>query len=508
MIYDLARVFLKVTNYVTTIALAGFVANGNLIAEDATHKQIIKKQPNIVLVMADDQGWGQAGYNNHPILKTPNLDAMASNGLRFNRFYAGGPVCSPTRASVLTGRSHCRTGVESHGFALRLQEKTIAQTLQGLGYATGHFGKWHLNGMRGPGVPILAGDSHGPGTFGFDKWLSVTNFFDRDPVMGRQGEFEEFKGDSSEIIVDEALKFISKNAKLNRPSFTVIWFGTPHNPFMADPADAAPFADLDQDSRDQHGELVAMDRSIGTLRKGLRGLGIENETIVWFTSDNGGLPKIKPETVGGLRGFKGSLYEGGIRVPTVLEWPTKIAPRITDFPAVAMDIVPTIGEILGVADSATIAPQDGISLVRLFNSEIGKRPKPIPFSFNGSFAIIDNSLKLLYVQPKKKKRQTKDTKDTKTKIEMYDLVSDPHETVNLIDSHPKDAARMIIAMKQWQDSLATSVAGKDYPEGIVTPGNPEPRQWTDLETYRPFFEAWKDRPEYRSRIAPKLQPTK
>jgi arylsulfatase A-like enzyme len=111
------------------------------------------ERPNIVFVMSDDQGWGQMGYYNHPFLKTPNLDAMASNGLRFDRFYAGGPVCSPTRASVLTGRTHNRTGVWNHGAPFRVQEKTIAQALRNEGYATAHFGKWHLNGIRGPGVP-------------------------------------------------------------------------------------------------------------------------------------------------------------------------------------------------------------------------------------------------------------------------------------------------------------------------------------------------------------------
>ncbi|SVC57477.1 uncharacterized protein METZ01_LOCUS310331, partial [marine metagenome] len=160
------------------------------------------KTPNVILVMADDQGWGQTGYYNHPVLKTPNLDAMAANGLRFDRFYAGGPVCSPTRATVLTGRTHDRTGVFSHGYALRDQEKPLPKAMQKAGYATGHFGKWHLNGLRGPGVPILGDDTHGPGPTGFGTWLSVTNFFDLNPVMSRQGKFEEFKGDSSEIIVD------------------------------------------------------------------------------------------------------------------------------------------------------------------------------------------------------------------------------------------------------------------------------------------------------------------
>ena len=185
---------------------------------------------NVILVMADDQGWGQTGYYNHPVLKTPHLDRMAENGLRFDRFYAGGPVCSPTRATVLTGRTHDRTGVLDHGYPLRKQEKTLSEAMRKKGYATAHFGKWHLNGLRGPGVPIIKNDTHGPRGFGFDYWLSVTNFFDLNPVMSRNGSFENLSGDSSEIIVNEALEFITKKSRSNIPFFVVIWYGTPHSP--------------------------------------------------------------------------------------------------------------------------------------------------------------------------------------------------------------------------------------------------------------------------------------
>ena len=123
----------RLMTIVTLLSIATSMVNG---AETTSNDR-----PNIVLVMADDMGWGQTGYYNHPILKTPHLDAMAANGLRFDRFYAGAPVCSPTRASVLTGRTNERTGVESHGYALRRQERTIARALRDAGYATGHFGK-------------------------------------------------------------------------------------------------------------------------------------------------------------------------------------------------------------------------------------------------------------------------------------------------------------------------------------------------------------------------------
>ncbi len=257
-----------------------------------------ENRPNVVLVMTDDQGWGEMGYRNHPYLKTPNLDAMAANGLRFERFYAGASNCSPTRATVMTGRSNDRTGLENHGFPLRLQEKTIAQAMKKAGYATGHFGKWHLNGLRGPGAPILGSDTHSPGGFGFDTWLSVTNFYDMDPLMSRKGEFEQFEGDSSEIAVAEALKFMTAKAEASEPFFTVIWFGSPHSPMLASEEDRAPFAELKEDHQHHLGELVAMDRSIGALRKGLRDLGVAENTLVWFNSDNGGLQGYGSETVG------------------------------------------------------------------------------------------------------------------------------------------------------------------------------------------------------------------
>ena len=337
-------------------------------------------KPNVVLVMADDQGWGQMGYMNHPVLKTPHLDEMSENGLRFARFYAGGPVCSPTRATVLTGRTHDRTGVFDHGYALRSQEKTLGQAMKRAGYATGHFGKWHLNGLRGPGAPIFRDDSHHPGTFGFDEWLSVTNFFDRNPIMSRKGKIKEYSGDSSEIIVNEALKFIKTNARANKPFFTVIWYGTPHDPWTAAKADKKSFTQLSPKAQEHYGELVAMDRSIGMLRKGLREMGEAQNTLVWFMSDNGGLPRLAPPTTGGLRSFKGSMYEGGLRVPAIIEWPKGISKvRVTKHPAGAVDIFPTIAEVAGLEKSDLLKPQDGMSLAKLFLKELGPRQKPLPF---------------------------------------------------------------------------------------------------------------------------------
>jgi len=444
-------------------------------------------RPNIVLVMADDMGWGQTGYYDHPVLKTPHLDAMAASGLRFDRFYAGAPVCSPTRASVFTGRTNDRTGVESHGYALRRQEKTLAQALRKAGYATGHFGKWHLNGMRGPGVPILADDDHNPSEFGCDQWLSVTNFFDRNPILSRNGAFEEFTGDSSEIIVDEALKFIRQQATANQPFLSVIWYGSPHSPWVAAEDDAGGFADLNAKSQAHYGELVAMDRSIGTLRNGLRQLKIEENTLVWFCSDNGGLPRIQPSTVGGLRGFKGSVYEGGLRVPAILEWPRGIPnARVTSHPACTMDMFPTLVDVVGLLDTALLSPQDGVNLAPMFAQDPPRRTTPIGFRHTNRAAFIDNNYKLVTLDIKK------------DVFQLYDLDEDPAESHDIWLEQPDVAARLKAEFLLWNRSVNASVAGKDYPEGEVSASEPPPRFWNKLEVYEPYFEAWRTRPEYES----------
>ena len=460
-----------------------------VLALAASVPGVFAAKPNVILVMADDQGWGQTGYQNHPALKTPHLDAMAANGLRFDRFYAGGPVCSPTRATVLTGRTHDRTGVFDHGYALRLQEKTLGQAMKNAGYATGHFGKWHLNGLRGPGAPIFKEDTHHPGAFGFDEWLSVTNFFDRNPIMSRNGKIEEHTGDSSEIIIGEALKFIQIKTAAQQPFFTVIWYGTPHDPWVADDADKKAFTLLSEKAQEHYGELVAMDRSIGTLRKGLRKLGIAKNTLVWFSSDNGGLPRFDPPTTGGLRGFKGSMYEGGLRVPAVIEWPAGIpTSRITHFPAGAVDMFPTLAEVAGLKKNTMLKPQDGQSLVKLFSKEIGPRKKPLPFRSRGRLAVVDNNYKMI-AQPD----------GNKTQYELYNLKNDEAEQTNLVEKEFKIAKRLRRKVNALNTSVEASVEGHDYPERKVTEQPPR-IFWWESEAYRPYFSEWIKRPEYESRL--------
>lgn len=443
-------------------------------------------KPHIIFVMADDMGWGQTGYRGHPALKTPNLDAMAANGLRFERFYAGNPVCSPTRATVLTGRTNDRAGVLTHGYALRLQEKTIAQALKSAGYVTGHFGKWHLNGLKGPGAPVLKDDPRNPGAFGFDEWVSMTNYFDKDPLMSRMGEFVEFKGDSSDIAVGEAVKFIDNHRAGEKPLFAIIWFGSPHGPHKAQDADKAAFAELDNLSQQHYGELVALDRAVGTLRQKLRDTGLADNTMLVFNSDNGGLPGIEPPTVGGLRGNKGTVFEGGLRVPGIIEWPAMIKPRITSFPAGTVDLFPTVADILGLSDDVMIKPIDGISLKPLFAGEIGERTNPLGFRFGSKLALIGPRFKILTENIEK------------ASFQLYDIIADPNETTDLSTKEPQVFEQMKKEMLAWNDSVSASFAGKDYPEGKVTPPDPKSIPWTEHPGYAPYLAEWQKRWEYNS----------
>ncbi len=482
------RNFLKNIGIASTgLIFSNFMYSNNKISGNISSSN----RPNIILIMTDDQGWGQTGYYNHPVLKTPNLDKMAANGLRFDRFYAGAPVCSPTRASVLTGRANHRTGVPEHGYALRLQEKTLSEALKTAGYVTGHFGKWHLDALRGPGVPVLEDDTHSPGAFGFDEWLTVTNFFDMNPIMSRKGKIEEFEGDTSAIIVDESMKFIQKALQKKLPFLSVIWDGSPHWPYIASDKDRKDFSDLDMDSQHHYGELVAFDRSVGVLRKGLQDLGIADNTLIWFCSDNGGLPRLTPDSVGGLRGYKGSIWEGGLRVPGIIEWPTIIHPNITNYPASTMDIFPTIADILELPESVMLKPVDGTSLTSLFNQKIERREKPIPFRFKGKGALVDNNYKLVASNIEQRE------------FELFDLDKDPKESKDISKDNPKIFANMKQYFEKWNATVDISIQGKDYPEGKVNENEPQPHAWKTDKRYKPYLEEWKKRPEYKKSLTPK-----
>lgn len=245
-------------------------------------------RPNIVLVMTDDQGYGDAGYMGHPALQTPVLDEMAANGLRLDNFRTASPVCSPTRASVLTGRHPTRIGVFRHGHALRPQERTVATLLREAGYRTGFFGKYHLGSVRD------ARPTH-PGAHGFDEWLAAPNFYMNNPWFSHNGRPVQLRGEGSMVTVEAALPFIASAVRDDKPFLVFIWTGSPHIPHQATPELQALYADQPAQLRNYYGEITGIDRAVGRLRQALRKLNVEKDTLLMFTSDNGGRPQDGPE---------------------------------------------------------------------------------------------------------------------------------------------------------------------------------------------------------------------
>ena len=369
-----------------------------------------------------------------------------------------------------------RMGTFSPGAPIRAQELTVAKVLQSAGYATGHFGKWHLNGKNGdrntkeiPGRAILASDPLSPGKMGFDEWVSADNFFDLDPVLGRNGEPEKFQGDGSDISMDEALKFIRKQTSAAKPFFVVVWFGNPHVPHEALPADKALYASLPEKEQNYYGEITGIDRNVGKLRAALRELKVSDNTLLWYCSDNGGAAG--PKSTGNLRGQKGTLWEGGVRVPGLVEWPARIKqPFVSDMPCSTLDMFPTILAATGSVSPDPTRPLDGINLLPLFDRQTETRTKAIPFWVHGKdgaghATLIEWPYKL-HLHPAKagaKKGAAPAEGDAPSKPLLYDVSQDPKETADLAEQQPERVAKMTAALNEWQASVDNSLAGKDYP---------------------------------------------
>lgn len=442
--------------------------------------------------MADDQGWGDVGYHDHPVLKTPVLDGMAASGLRFERFYAAAPVCSPTRGSVMTGRHPNRYGCFSWGHTLRPQETTIAEALKPAGYATGHFGKWHLG-------PVRADSPVCPGASGFDEWLSSPNFFENDPLMSHKGKVIQTHGEGSQVTVDAAIGFIRKAVDRKQRFLAVVWFGSPHAPHEALEQDRRLYKDQPEKLQHFYGEITAMDRAIGRLRRELRGLGIAENTLFWYNSDNGAIPV---GSTGGLSGGKGNLYEGGIRVPAIIEWPARIRkPRTSLLPCGTVDIYPTLVEIAGVKPKVQPQPLDGISLTPLIEGRMGRRERPLGFWVYPVPGIVTSSKKILEEMAQEQKRgaapsepapdpskitqryseadlpgpaawidgdyklHRKAPKEGAASYTLFHLARDPQEKTDISEREPDRVKRMKAELESWQKSVIRSLNGEDYIQG-------------------------------------------
>lgn len=444
-------------------------------------------QPNIILIMSDDQGWGDTGFNGHPYLKTPVLDEMAGNGVVFNRFYAGSAVCSPTRGSVMTGRQPDRYGIcYANCGHMPKDEITLAEMVKEKGYTTGHFGKWHLGTLtkdtldanRG-GRPENEAHYSPPWENGFDVcFVTESKVPTWDPmvvppksagdVSGKLTEGDHFgtyywngerliansnlDGDDSRVIMDRVLPFIDQAVEKKQPFLGIIWFHTPHLPVLTGQKYRDRYSQLSEDQQHYYGALTAMDQQIGRLRAHLRELQIEKNTILFFTSDNGpegadsagrtqGLTK-------NLSGRKRSLKEGGIRVPGVVEWPGQLDAKVVDlYPAFTSDYFPTIASLIGTDIGKYNRAYDGIDLMPILSGErapkgsTGKtREQPMVFQLREQVALIESQYKIY-------------SDDQGTTFRLYDLQADPGETIDLSKSEPELKTRLVVEWEAWRSGI-------------------------------------------------------
>lgn len=454
-------------------------------------------KPNVILIMADDLGWGDTGYNGSSIIKTPHLDKMASEGIQFNRFYSGSSVCSPTRASVLTGRNPYRSGVfDANVGILRPEEVTIAEVLKKEGYATGHFGKWHLGTLttkhkdanRG-GVDNLK-EYNPPKLHGYDvAYVTESKVPTYDPMIKpvnrykkrgwdyiKKGEAfkafgtaywdidgnmvkDDLSGDDSKLIVDWTLPFIKKNVEEENPFLAVVWFHAPHKPCVAGPRHAAMYEDQPSDMKNYAGCVTAMDEQIGRLRSKLKEYGVDKNTMIFFCSDNG--PEVgNPGSAGDFRDRKRSLHEGGVRVPGLMVWPAMIKqPFQTDFPAVTSDYLPTIADYLNIGKDVLKNKIDGESLMGLIKGESDKRVKPISICYENQMSFSDNQYKIYALDGKPS---------------YYDIANDPFEKNEIEETD--DLRHLYMQMDSIRVSLKRSFDGNEYGQASF---NKLEQKWSD-----------------------------
>jgi len=428
-----------------------------------------ERRPNLVFLMADDQGWGDVGYRGHQVLQTPHLDRLATQGVRFDRFYAASPVCSPTRGSCLTGRHPFRYGIyfanaggprDPSEYTLPDAEITIAELVRPLGYRTGHFGKWHLGDFAGP-------RKSSPADAGFSDWFSTVRKVPTvDPPASEYWEngrpvTRPLSGDDSRLIMDRALAFIESAVRARRPFLSVIWFHTPHLPVLATPEFRARYRTRAAAEQHYWGALTALDAQVGRLREALRRWGVRRDTMLWYTSDNGpegdAWGPAWPGSAGPWRGRKASLFEGGIRVPGLLEWPARFPqPRTVAAACSTSDYFPTVCDALGLPPPDA-RPIDGVSLLPLIASGAAARPRPLAFE---TTRLTRGSPRLAWIEDRWKLLSNLNEEEDL----LFDLIQDPAETRNLAAAYPEESRRMRALLAAWRESCRRSAAGHDYPE--------------------------------------------
>jgi N-acetylgalactosamine-6-sulfatase len=431
-------------------------------------------KPNLIMFLADDMGYADPGCFGGRAVPTPNIDALATDGMRFTRFYSGSAVCTPTRASVLTGRYPLRFGIRKH-FSddeahLPRGVTTLPALLQSAGYATAHIGKWHLGGLHLKHIRDRAASIPGPHEHGFDHYLCQN---EEQPLRGEMGRERTlyrrggtclirdekrvgpddpyYDGYLTDIIGAETIRLIDRFHRESKPFFLNVWWLTPHTPYEPAPEPQWSGTAATGISDDQHrfrSMVARLDYQIGKILARLDDLKIRDNTFILFPSDNGGAYEAN---IGPFKGGKTDLHEGGIRVPMIATWPAKI-PAGTQSHALTHtnDIMPTFCVAAG-APLATSARCDGVNLLPHMTQ---REPAP---ERDTVFWQMDLYKHLQRHYPKPKPYSTEVARRGKWKLlaldgeptELFDLEADPLEKTNLLERHPDIVNKLRAELTAW-----------------------------------------------------------
>lgn len=395
-------------------------------------------KPNILIIYIDDMGWGQPGVYGGTLAPTPNMDRIADNGVRFTDAYVSSPICSPSRVGLLTGRYQARSGHDSNtegknepAKSLVLSEKLFPQYMKEAGYTTGIVGKWHV-GASDPFLPAARGFDYAYGSvgnLGFDA-----PFFEGRETLPQPDESPI----TSPLFAEEACAFME--AHRNEPWFLYLSFNAVHSPHTASPEYLERFRDLRPKWKRPYAALVAeMDDAIGTVMEKLDELGLEKNTLVFCLSDNGGAASAAEQ--GGLRGEKWFVWEGGIRVSFMAQWPGRIpAGKVISEPVIQLDILPTA---LAAADAQPDPniPLDGINLLPLLEGSADHlAPRELFWRFGVQYAVRKENWKLVKA-------------GLDEPVMLVDLETDLGETTDLSTAHPEKAAELQSLWDTWNATM-------------------------------------------------------